>query len=946
MVRSSSVVTLHSIFMLALAVNPAVTQAQENLNNASVNGRITDASGAVVQDAAVVARQVETNLSHKFFTDREGRYRFPYLQIGPYEITVQKTGFAPVTRRLALTVGSAFDVSVSLLPESAQSHVTVEADAGALELARTQIAGTVLQKEISALPLNGRNFLDVALLVPGVSPTNTASNQLFAETSAVPGQGLSVGSQRNFSNNFIVDGLSANDDAAGLSGMFYGLDVVQELQVVTSGGQAELGRALGGYINVVTKSGTNALHGDLYGYFRNQRFNAANPLSNTRLPSTQSQYGASFGGPVIHNRTFYFTNFEQRVLNQSGLITIAPANVPLINARLAATGYPGLLISTGVYPNPVRTSNFLAKADHQFSGKDQFSARYSLYDVTSRNSRGAGALSASTASSGLDNRDQTIAIGNVATISPRTVNETRAQFTNSSLRALPSDPLGPAVSISGVASFGTLSGSPTGRLNRLYEIADNFSRQIGGHAFRAGLDYLYNDDTITFPRAIRGSYTFSSLASFLQGSYNNAGFSQTFGNTVVAQTNSNVGFYVQDEWKVKPRLTLNLGLRYDLQFLKSITTDTNNVSPRAGFAWTPLPSRHTVVRGSFGLFYDRVPLRALANALLSSGNSTLLTGATQVSVALSPTQAGAPIFPGILPGNGLPSGVLVNFTTMNRHIQNAYSEQGSLEIEQQLGERSTVSVGYQHLRGLHLIASINQNVPACAASGTNNGCRANPNYANNNQYSSLADSHYDGLHLSFVQRPARWGSYRISYTYSKALDNIGEFFFSSPVNPQNIWLDYGRSDDDQRHRLVFNGTVQSPTGPATTAWKRLTNGFQLSSLLQYYSAFPLNITSGVTTVQGTAGRPLVNGAFIGRNTGIGNDLFSVSARVSRSFALTERLRLEALAEAFNSLNHRNNLTLNANFGAGAYPANPSPSFGQVTAVNEPRTMQFALRLKF
>ena len=139
-----------------------------------------------------------------------------------------------------------------------------------LEAARTQIAGTVPRTEIRNLPLNGRNFLDVALLIPGVSPTNTASNQLFAETSAVPGQGLSVSSQRNFSNSFIVDGLSANDDAAGLSGIFYGLDVVNEFQMVTSGGQAEFGRALGGYMSVVTKSGTNTLHGDLYGYFRNR----------------------------------------------------------------------------------------------------------------------------------------------------------------------------------------------------------------------------------------------------------------------------------------------------------------------------------------------------------------------------------------------------------------------------------------------------------------------------------------------------------------------------------------------------------------------------------------------------------------------------------------------------------------------------------------------------
>ena len=369
--------------------------------------------------------------------------------MGAYEVTVSHPGFSPARRAVTLTVGSAFDLAIALTVAGAQSAVTVDAKAAVIETARTQIAGTVSQAEVHALPLNGRNFLDLALLVPGVSPTNTASNQLFAETSAVPGQGISVGSQRNFSNNFIVDGLSANDDAAGLSGIFYGLDVVQEFQVVTSGGQAELGRALGGYVNVVTKSGTNALHGDLYGYFRNQRFNAANPLSNTKLPLTQAQYGASLGGPVIQDRTFYFANFEQRSLNQSGLITIAPANVAAINAHLAAVGYQGEQIATGLFPNPVHNTNFLGKVDHQFSGKDQFAVRYSLYDVHSNNSRGAGALSAATASAGLDDTDQTLAVSNVATLSAHTVNETRGQFTNSTLSALPTDPIGPAVSISG-----------------------------------------------------------------------------------------------------------------------------------------------------------------------------------------------------------------------------------------------------------------------------------------------------------------------------------------------------------------------------------------------------------------------------------------------------------------------------------------------------------------
>src|ERR1019366_2501618 len=207
-------------------------------------------------------------------TDREGRFRFPYLKVGQYQITVHQDGFADPVRQVTLSIGAAFELPIALSVGAAESNLTVNGDAAILEGARSQIAGTVPQTEIGNLPLNGRNFLDLALLVPGVSPTNTAANQLFAETSAVPGQGISIGSQRNFSNSIIVDGLSNNDDAAGLTAAFYGLNVVDEFQVVTSGGQAEFGRAMGGYVSMVTKGGANALHGDLYGYFRNQRLNA------------------------------------------------------------------------------------------------------------------------------------------------------------------------------------------------------------------------------------------------------------------------------------------------------------------------------------------------------------------------------------------------------------------------------------------------------------------------------------------------------------------------------------------------------------------------------------------------------------------------------------------------------------------------------------------------
>ena len=934
-----------SIVALGVSAAPHRAIAQETITYASVSGRVTDPSGAVIPGAQVTARHIETNLTVTAATDGEGRFRFPYLKVGPFDITVRQTGFADATRHLTLTVGAAFELPVSLSVGGVETGVTVTADTIVLEAARSQIAGTISQVEVRNLPISGRNFLDLALLVPGVSPPNLGSTQLFAETSAVAGVGVSIGSQRNFSNNFIVDGLSANDDAAGLTGMPYGVDAVDQFQVVTSGGQAELGRALGGYVNVLTKSGTNAVHGDVYDYARGDRFNAANALSGTTLPMSQAQYGVSLGGPVVRDRTFYFSNFEQRRLDQTGLVTILPASVAAINARLAVVGYPGPPIATGEYPNPVRTTNFMGKVDHQISGKDQFSVRYSLYGANASNSRGAGALSAPTASAGLDNIDQTVAFSNTVSLSARTVNETRAQFAYGDLQAPPTDAIGPAVSIAGIASFGTLSFSPTRRVNTMYQIVDNLSHQAGAHALRVGVDVLYNDDTITFPRSIRGAYTFSSLPNVLGGVYNNSGFTQTFGATVVSQTNPNVGVYAQDEWKANARLTVNAGLRYDLQFLETINTDRNNVSPRVGFAWSPLDSRRTVVRGSAGLFFDRVPLRALANALLSAGNTSDLANLRQTNVSLSPTQAGAPVFPNILSG-AVATATLFNLTTMDRQLQNAYSRQASVEAEQQVGARSTVSVGYQYVRGLNLIMSVNQNVPACVAAGTNNGCRPNPTYANNGQYSSVADSNYHGVHVSFVQRPTRWGNYRVSYTYSTSMDNVGENFFSSPIDPADLSKDWGRSDDDQRHRLVLYGSINSPMTPATTAWERISHGFQLSSMLQSYSALPLNITSGVTTVQGTAGRPIMNGAFIERNVGEGPDFFTMSLRLSRAFAGGRGMRLEGLVEAFNLTNRFNTVTMNANFGAGAYPTNPSATFGQVTAVGDPRSVQFGLRIRF
>src|SRR6185369_2114961 len=301
------------VVSICLAVSlPAVCVGQQNVTSGSLSGRVEDTRGAVIMGANVTATNLETHQRFATASDNDGRYRFPYLRTGDYDLMIEASGFGAVTRQFSVLVGQALELPVRLEVEGVSANVNVgSTDVPLVETVRTQITETIRPREIADLPLNGRNYLDLALLVPGVSPTNTGSNQRFAETSAVPGQGISVAGQRNLYNSFILDGISANDDAADLTGTYFSQEVIREFQVITSGGIAEFGRASGGVVNIVTQSGTRDWRGHLYGFLRNQRFDARNPLAPRKDELTQAQYGLSLGGPLRRDRTFWFANFEQ-----------------------------------------------------------------------------------------------------------------------------------------------------------------------------------------------------------------------------------------------------------------------------------------------------------------------------------------------------------------------------------------------------------------------------------------------------------------------------------------------------------------------------------------------------------------------------------------------------------------------------------------------------------
>jgi hypothetical protein len=907
--------------------------AQQTVTSATLGGRVEDSSGARLSGATVTITSLDTNQTSAVTSDEEGRYRFSYLPAGSYRLIVEHPGFTTLQQQLTLTIGQALDVPLKLIVAGITGSVQITADVPLIEAARTQLAETVLPREIDALPLNGRNYLDLALLVPGVSRTNTGSNQRFAETSAVPGTGLSIAGQRNLNNGFVVDGLSANDDAADLAGTFYSQEVIREFQVITSGGIAEFGRASSGVVNIITQTGTNNWRGRLYSFFRNQRFDARNPLAPQKDLLTQTQYGISLGGPVKRDRTFLFSNFEQTRRNDSNIITITRANAFAINNRLNLTNYRGGHIETGVVPGGFDSTNFFARVDHKVDATNLLSLRYSLYDITASNSRNVGGLNAVSRGAALDNQDQTFAAGNVTTLSPRAINEARFQLTRSRLQAPVNDEAGPAVNISGVASFGTATFSPTARSIDLYELVDNISIQRGAHSFKSGVNLLYNRINIEFPGALQGVYTFTTPANFLNGTYSS--FQQAFGAPSQFQSNPNIGLFAQDEWRPRSDLTINAGLRYDAQCLpEPIKTDTNNFAPRLGFAYSP-GDRKTVVRASFGIYFDRIPLRATSNALQRDGSKYIV-------VQLTPTQTGAPVFPNVL--SAQPSALLTkpNVTRIDPDIKNSYSEQLNFQIERELPWDASLSVGYLHLRGLHLILSRNTNVPRFPASANiPNLGRPDATIGNISRYESSGDSYYNALVLAFNKRASNWTNLRVSYTLSKAIDDAGNFFFSSPQDNFNVRDDRGLSDNDQRHRLTISGSFEAPHLNRASGFRQALEGFQLSYIYSFASALPFNPLTGNDRNFDTNFNDRPTGR--GRNTARGFDFASLDLRLSRKFRFTERLGLEAIIEGFNVLNRSNFQIPNNIFGTGETPL---PSYGRPTAASDSRQIQLGLRFSF
>jgi hypothetical protein len=906
--------------VFALLVSVAVRAGAQPVPTASMTGAVFDEGGAPLAQAHVSVTHVARSQTFETTTDARGQFRFPFLPVGTLHVTVVHEGFRSVSRELDLAIGESVDLPVTLALAGLEESVAVVGTIEAVELTRTAVAERVTPQEIEGLPLNGRNYLDLALLTPAVSRTVTRNTERFAETSAVPGTGLSVAGQRNLNNTFVVDGLSANDDAAGLAGTFYSQEVIREFQVVTSGGAAEFGRASAGAVNIITQSGTNVWHGRGYTYVRDEKLDARNPFAAGRDPLSQVQFGGTLGGPLRRERSFIFGNVEGTRQDRTGFRSISGASVDAIAATLDAANYGGPRPGTGAFPTGFDTVNAFVRADHRVSAMHLLTARYSVYDVESDNARNVGGLNDVSRGTALSNRDQTAAVNSLATWGSA-VNDLRAQVTRSRLSSPTNDVIGPAVNVAGVASFGVATFSPERRDVDVFELANTTSMQHGAHFVKAGVDLLYNRLDIGFPGPVAGVYGFASLADMQRGVYTT--YQQAFGEPDQAQRNLNTAFFIQDEWRAHTDVTMTGGVRYDVQDLDDpIRTDMNNVSPRIGVAWAP-GSRRTIVRGSAGLYFDRIPLRAVSNALQRDG--------AKYRVAVVPFGlAGAPAFPQTL--DRFPDGLLTAVTTIDPDIQSGQSRQASVQLEHQLAPRVSVTAAFLALRGSNIIMSRNVNAPTlspaqAAQLGVPNLGRPDPRFANISRFESIGRSQYDGLTFSMQARGQRWGELRGSYTLSRALDDAGNAFFSAPQDNGDVRADWGPSDNDQRHRVSLSGL---------STWR----GWMFSWVYAYASAAPFNVQTGGDRNNDTNANDRPPG--VGRNSARGFDAATLDVRVGRRFTVG-RAGLGFSLDAFNVLNRTNLLFPNNIIGQGTVP---SPTFGRATAAGDPRQVQLGFRVDF
>ncbi len=999
-----------SLLALILVV-PAFGQQSAT---ATIEGVVTDQNNAVVAGAKVTVRNIATGLTREITTDGSGIYRVVALPPGTYQISASGQGF-PENKygEITLSVGQKLNLDLALRVNVTEV-VNITGVAPVVETTRTNVSASVTERAVRELPVNGRNFLDFVTLTPGVVRDPRLGD-------------LSFGGQKGTLNSIQIDGVDNNNlffgQALGRTGSGrapyqFSQDAVQEFQVNTNTFSAEFGRAAGGTINVVTKSGTNEFHGVGFDFYRDRALNAnrlnasttgAGAAQRTLLtpapvkpPYHFHQFGGNIGGPVKKDRAFFFFNYDGQRNTQPNLVNTLPPAVATDPASVA--GRNKLLPLANNYVRQLNQDVYLGKFDWQVDGANRLNFRYNRQNFTGTNFENGGPTNAQEHSGNSLVTTDTFSVTLNTAFSPRLLNEFRAQVARDREpgTANTNNPEA-AVSQGGVTvlTIGRNNFSPRETTERKYQFIDNVSYIAGEHSLKGGVDFNLEKIKNFFPGFFGGGYTFTSYANFNNNVVTS--FTQAFAGpgTTGPETHpdfNEYSFFFQDDWRATNNLTLNLGVRYDVQRMRQAPTrnpsavlaaagidtsrvnnDYNNVAPRLGVAWKPTSSDRLVVRAGYGLFYGRTPSIAIGTAHSNNGinvQSITLTGASLTGLvypfafsSLDEIRArgGAAAVP--------------NLFVFERDYQQPYTHQGSLGIEFELMKDTSLSLSYLTVKGRHLQRTRDINLPGPVATPIAGGIvatflrhpgttsparpigRTGDAFGRISEFESNGRSDYEALAVQLNKRFARHYQVLLAYTFSKVIDdapdatsvvaaNLGD---DSKQAQQSFLLrdERGPGNSNTPHRFVVSGVwdldyFNKLGGPA----RAIIGGWQVSGILQTASNLPFSPRLGRVDLNNDGNRDSDRAPGFGRNSFRKDKFVSFDFRTTKTFYFTEKYRLQFIAEFFNLFNRVNFSGFDEQFYVVSGLNTPGVSltrrdgFGDPRATFDPRIGQLALKLVF
>ncbi len=871
---------------LLIGATSAVAQSTGTLQ-----GTITDAQNAAVPGATVVVTNTATGIARTMVSDRAGSYVAASLPPGPYRIEASLEGFRSQAKNVTLEVAKSVQLDFQLAVGAVAEQVSVVAASPILDTTTVSVSHVINQQTVQEIPLNGRHFVDLGLLIPG-SVTPPQNGFL---TAPLRGQGsfaFNTAGNREDTVNFMVNGINLNDMVQNQITFQPSINTVQEFKVDNSTFSAEYGRNSGAIVNIATRSGTNDFHGEAFEFFRNDRFDSRNFFNQPparQSPFKRNQFGASLGGPVAKNKTFFFGSYEgtrqrQGIDINSGVLRDdqrAAVTDPLSRRLLDyipvanAAGTQGEGRYLGSATAPVNIDQWTGDVSQVVRRDDLLHGYYAFQ----RDLRGEPTLQGNTIPGFGDTRHshrQIMTLNETHVFGPSFVNEARFGFNRINITFQPNTPLNPVdlginvgvtsaiglpqINITGLGlNFGGPAGFPQGRTDTAFAFSDTATLSRGRHAFKVGGEWRhfensnFNSDT--------GAFNFGSLADFQAGVGNN--FTITLGDRPSDITTQAIGLFAQDSFKAASNLTLELGLRFDSNLSPKDTQDrlvvfnpaagtlvrvgsgqssiydsSHDLSPRVGVIWDPFKDGRTSVRAAYAMMVDQPVTNVVTPTASNPPLATPLAfaGAIRLSNALTTAQAG-----GLAPAS------------VDPNFQGGRVQSWNVNVERQVGPSTSVMAGYFGSKGdrLRIARNINQ---------FTNGVRPFPTVAaassilpgatlgNITEIDSLGVSHYKGLWLSANQRMTRGLQFNASYTLSKSTDyNSLNSQGVIVQNSFNIADSEGPSDFDARHRFVISTIYALPFKGHV-----LTEGWELGLIVQAQTGNPINIVTNVGTFTGVA----------------------------------------------------------------------------------------------